>query len=82
MDVATDISDNEFEKYWEAIFDRCVAVLKQLKQKGLFKDVSTNFILLFEVSDYSDEEKQIKWVEKLNSAELADEFKQVLSGDE
>ncbi len=82
MEVATNISDEDFTEHKTQVFEKCVSVLQRHKQEGLFSNVANGFILMFDVSDYSNVEQQIQWIKSMNDAKSAEEFHQVVFNDE
>lgn len=71
--------DAQFEEFRTRLFDLCVAVLQSLKQEGLFDKMHSDFILMFDVSDYSDDKAKVSWVRQLNDEKIAKEFEDWLS---
>lgn len=68
----------EFLEFRDNLYNTAVEVLSELKDEGLFSEFTNEFILLFAVSEFENEEKQIEWVEKLNSEKLSNEFEEWL----
>ncbi|MDB0601994.1 DUF4303 domain-containing protein [Tenacibaculum maritimum] len=58
-----------------AIYELLVDTLKQLKQEGLFSSMDDNFVLVFNVTDSDDLERDLRWISELNDKKLFSEYK-------
>jgi len=63
-------SDEEFEKFQNSLFNACVQSLEEIKAKGLFGDA----LVLFQVTDFEDDEKLIGWADRLNEKNQVKEY--------
>ena len=74
-------SNAGFLTHRNRVYNSAIAVLKELRQEGLFDKMTNNFVLMFAVSDFSEPDFEIDSVKQLNSAELASEFEQWLASE-
>ena len=77
-----EVDQGSWRKHRNRIYDSAVRALEELKKEGLFKDVSDDFVLMFAVSELSEQELEIEWVERLNRKSLAEEFAAWLETEE
>ncbi|TVX93310.1 DUF4303 domain-containing protein [Paenibacillus agilis] len=63
-------NDEQFIHFQEYLYESCVLALEQLRLDGFFQTC----IVVFSVTDYLDDEKEISWIYRLNNAREASEF--------
>lgn len=67
-------SIEEHSRLKNSVYECCVAVLEDLKTEGFFNDLDESGILVFSISDSSNE-SEISWIERLNRPEMAARFR-------
>ena len=68
---STKHNNKDFIKFQKNLFESCVAALEQLKSENFFG----NCILVFSVTDYTNNKKEISWISRLNNPREASNFK-------
>lgn len=71
-------SEEDFSEFQEKLYESCVIALEQLRGEGFFKEE----ILVFSVTDYIDDEKEVEWIQRLNNRDEAKEFEQWIADQE
>jgi|SRR5690554_274127 len=63
----------DFDEYRSGVYEACVGALESLLKKGFF-DEDENAVIVFTVPDSDEPASETKWIERLNSHDLAQEF--------
>lgn len=69
-----EVNSAAFLTHRNKIYNIAVNLLEELRNENLFKEMSSDFVLLFGVSDFSEVKLEIEFNKKLNSEKLASEF--------
>ena len=78
------ISNNQilFIKHKDTIFKIAVEVLEELKEESLFKNLNSEFVLMFGISEFDDKEIEIGFAKRLNDETKFMEFKNWIDSEE
>lgn len=78
------ISNNQilFIKHKDTIFKIAVVVLEELKEESLFKNLNSEFVLMFGISEFDDKEIEISFAKRLNDETKFMEFKNWIDSEE
>ncbi|SCC26328.1 protein of unknown function [Gilliamella intestini] len=78
------ISNNQilFIKHKDTIFKIAVEVLEELKEESLFKNLNSEFVLMFGISEFDDKEIEKVFAKRLNDETKFMEFKNWIDSEE
>ncbi|WP_339203992.1 DUF4303 domain-containing protein [Paenibacillus sp. FSL K6-3182] len=71
-------TDEQFTNFQGYLYDSCILALEQLRSDGFFQKC----IVVFSVTDYLDDEKEISWIYRLNDPKEASEFENLVKDQE
>lgn len=71
-----------FIKHKDTIFKIAVEVLEELKEESLFKNLNTEFVLMFGISEFDDKEIEKGFAKRLNDETKFMEFKNWIDSEE
>ncbi|WP_017661448.1 DUF4303 domain-containing protein [Baaleninema simplex] len=68
------VDSEEFEAFRENVYEACVGALESLVNEGFFQSPGKDPAIAFAVSDTDLGEKEVEWIERLNSPSASKEF--------
>ena len=67
-------SPEEHKRFKQQVYEYCVRALEDMKRETFFSDLDESGVLVFTVSDATNESER-DWIDRLNSKELAQNFR-------